>query len=103
MLVKNRYLSFLNSSGIERKNVFSREKKTERKEYCNYKFNTHSNERKIYDFKNVWTSEGKSYLRIDQEIQVYFMINPDPVGNEQGLHYEKRKTIYFFMFIFGFM
>ena len=82
MLVKNRYLSLLNSSGIERKNVFSREK-TERKNYCNYEFNTHSNEREIYDFNDVWTSEGKFYLRMDQEIQVYFMINPDLVRNEQ--------------------
>ena len=39
---------------------------------------------------------------MDKEIQVYFMINPDPVGNEQGLHYGKKNN-YFFMFIFGFM
>ena len=36
-----------------------------------------------------------------QEIQVYFMINPDLVGNGQGLYYGKRNT--FFMIIFRFM
>ena len=29
------------------------------------------------------------------------MINPDPVGNEQGLHYGKRKTIYFLCLFLG--
>ena len=37
---------------------------------------------------------GKFYLRMDQEIQVYFTINPDLVGNEQGLHYGKRYNFY---------
>ena len=37
--------------------------------------------REIYDFKNVWTSEGKFYSRMDQEMQFLFVINPDPVGN----------------------
>ena len=46
---------------------------------------------------------GKFYLRMDQGTQVYFMINPDLVGNEQGLHYGKRNTFYFFMLIFGYM
>ena len=46
---------------------------------------------------------GKFYLRMDQEKKVYFMINPDLVGNGQGLHYGKIKTFYFFIFIFGFM
>ena len=36
---------------------------------------------------------GKFYLRMDQEIQVYFMINPDLVGNKQGLHYGKGNTL----------
>ena len=31
----------------------------------------------------------KFYLRMDQEIQVYFMINPELVSSGQGLHYEK--------------
>ena len=30
---------------------------------------------------------GSFYLRIDQEIQVSFMINQDLVDNGQGLHY----------------
>ena len=46
---------------------------------------------------------GKIYLRMDQEIPVYFMINPDLVGNGQGLRYGKRNTFYYFMFIFGCM
>ena len=33
---------------------------------------------------------------MDQEIQVYFMVNPDLVGNGHGLHYGKRNTFYFF-------
>ena len=45
---------------------------------------------------------GKFYLRMDQEKQVYFMINPDLVGNRQGLHYGKRNTFYVFTFIFGY-
>ena len=42
----------------------------------------------------------KLYLKMDQEIQVYFMINLHLVGNEPGLHYGKRNT--FLMFIFGY-
>ena len=38
---------------------------------------------------------------MDKEIQVYFMINPDPVGNEQGLHYGKKKTIIFLCLFLG--
>ena len=45
---------------------------------------------------------GKFYLMMDQEIQVYFMINPDLLGNEQGLPYGTISTFYF-LFIFGFM
>ena len=45
---------------------------------------------------------GKFYLMMDQEIQVYFMTNPDLLGNEQGLPYGTRSTFYF-LFIFGFM
>ena len=41
---------------------------------------------------------GKFYLRMDQEIQVYFMINPDLVGNGQGLHSGKRNTFNFFVY-----
>ena len=37
----------------------------------------------------------KPCLRTDQEIQVYFIINPDLIGNGQGLHYGKRNTVYF--------
>ena len=44
---------------------------------------------------------GKFYLRMDEEIQVYFMINPDLVGNVQGLYYGKRNAVYFFKFIIG--
>ena len=45
---------------------------------------------------------GKFYLRMDQEKQVYLMINPDLVGNRQGLHYGKRNKFYVFTFIFGY-
>ena len=38
---------------------------------------------------------GKIYLRMNQEIPVYFMINPDLVGNGQGLRYGKRNTFYY--------
>ena len=38
---------------------------------------------------------GNFYLRMDQETQVYFMINPDLVGNGQRLHYGKRNILYF--------
>ena len=31
------------------------------------------------------------------------MINPDLIGDGQGLHYGKRNIVYFFKFIFGFM
>ena len=44
---------------------------------------------------------GKFYLRMDQEIQVYFMINSDLVGNGRELHYEKRNNFYLFLFILG--
>ena len=37
---------------------------------------------------------------MDQEIQVYFMVNPDLVGNGHGLHYGKRNTFYFFYVYF---
>ena len=33
---------------------------------------------------------GKFYLRTDQEILTFFMINPNLGGNGQGLHYGKR-------------
>ena len=36
--------------------------------------------REMHDFKNVWTSDF-IFLRMNQEIQVYFMNNPDLVGN----------------------
>ena len=45
----------------------------------------------------------KFYLRVNQEIPVYFMINPDLVGNGQELHYGKRNTFYYFVFLFGYM
>ena len=48
----------------------------------------------IYDFKMLRHLTGKFYLRMDQEIPVYFMINPDLVGTRQGLHYEKRNTFW---------
>ena len=32
---------------------------------------------------------------MDQDIQVYFIINPDLVHNGHGLHYGKRNTFYF--------
>ena len=35
----------------------------------------------IYDFKNFSTSDGKILFKDDQEIRVYFMIDPDLVGN----------------------
>ena len=34
-------------------------------------------------------------LRINKEIQVYFVINRDLVGNEQGMHYGKINTVFF--------
>ena len=37
---------------------------------------------------------------MDQDIQVYFIINPDLVHNGHGLHYGKRNTFYFFIIIF---
>ena len=40
---------------------------------------------------------------MDQKMHVYFMINPDLVGNGQRLHCGKRNAFYFFMFIFGFI
>ena len=46
---------------------------------------------------------GRFYLRMDHEIPVYFMINPDLVGIRQGLHYGKRNTFYYVMFILGYM
>ena len=33
---------------------------------------------------------GKFYLRTDQEIVTFFIINPNLGGNGQGLHYGKR-------------
>ena len=36
---------------------------------------------------------------MDQEMQVSFMINPDPVGNEQGLHYGKKPFIFLCLFL----
>ena len=42
---------------------------------------------------------GEFYLRMEQEIQVYFMINPDLVGNGQGLHYGKRNTFFLCLFL----
>ena len=38
--------------------------------------------------------------RMDQEIQVYFMINPDLFGNGKGLHYEKKNDLKFFLCLF---
>ena len=40
---------------------------------------------------------GKFYLRMDQDIQVYFMINPDLVGNGEGLHCGKEIPFIFFV------
>ena len=60
--------------------------------------------REIYDFKNVWTSDAKILLKDGPgNIIVYFMINPDLVGDRQGLHYGKRNTFCNFIFIFGYM
>ena len=56
--------------------------------------------REIYHFKNVWTSDGKILFK-DQGIQVCFKINPDLVGNGQGLHYGKINTFYFLMLFSG--
>ena len=44
---------------------------------------------------------GKFYFRMDQEIQVYFIINPELAGNGQGLHYRKRNTFYFLWLFLG--
>ena len=41
---------------------------------------------------------GKFYLRMDQEIQVYFMINPGLVANRKGMHYGKRNSFYVFVY-----
>ena len=43
----------------------------------------------------------KFYLKMDQEMQVYFMIKPDLFGNGQDLHYGKRSTFYFFWLFLG--
>ena len=66
MLVKNRDPLLLNSSGTMIGRMFLTEK---RKEYLNYgEFNSHTNEnlkesRKIHEFKNVWTSDGKMLFK----------------------------------------
>ena len=44
---------------------------------------------------------GNFCLRMDQQTQVYFMINPDLVGNRQGLQYVKRNTFYFLFLFLG--
>ena len=53
----------------------------------------------------------KFYLSMDQEMQIYFMVNPDLLGNEQGLQYgnavyfllilgKGKKKVYIFFFLF---
>ena len=85
----------------DKKNVFNRKKKIKSGEYYG-QFNSNSKEaRKIYDFKMFGHQMGKSYLRMDQEIQVYFMINPDLVDSGRGLHYEKRNIFYLFCLYLG--
>ena len=41
---------------------------------------------------------AKFYLRKDQEVHVYFMINPDLVGNGQGLHYGKISRLFIYVY-----
>ena len=43
---------------------------------------------------------GKFYLMMNQGIPVYFMINPDLVGNGQVLDYEKRNAFFLFYVYF---
>ena len=60
MLVKSRYLSLLNSSGIMTGRLYLTEKKSKRNKYCNYGFNNHSNKKvqksqiNLQLYKNVW-------------------------------------------------
>ena len=44
---------------------------------------------------------GKYYLRMSQEIQLYFIINPDLVSNGHGLHYGKGNIFYLFCLSLG--
>ena len=70
----------------DRKNVFNRKKKLKGKNIAITESLTATRMKKlkeareIHDFKNVWTSDF-IFLRMNQEIQVYFMNNPDLVGN----------------------
>ena len=70
----------------DRKNVFNRKKKLKGKNIAITESLTATRikklkeAREIHDFKNVWTSDF-IFLRMNQEIQVYFMNNPDLVGN----------------------
>ena len=68
------------------------ENKLKRKSIANMESSTATRMKKLSNFtifKMFGHFMGKFYLRMDQEMQVYFMINPDLVGNGQGLHYGK--------------
>ena len=69
MLVKSRYLSLLNSSGIMTGRLYLTEKKSKRNKYCNYGFNNHSNKKvqksqiNLQLYKNVWACNHIFHLQ----------------------------------------
>ena len=46
--------------------------------------------REIHSFKNVWTSDREILFKDGSGNINFFMINANPGGNGQGLHYGKR-------------
>ena len=90
-----------------RKNIFNRNKKLKGKNIAIMESLAATQMKKFKEKFTILKMFGhltaKFYLRMDQEIQVCFMINPDLAGNRQRLYYGKRNSFYCFMFIFGYM
>ena len=96
MLVKNRDISLSISSGIMIERTYLTEKKLKGKNIVI----TESLTLKWKKLNEVEDGMAKFYLRKDQEVHVYFIINPDLIGNGQGLHYGKKiPFIYLCLFL----
>ena len=80
----------------DRKNVFNKKKKLKGKNISITQSLTATRVKKlkeareIHSFKNVWTSDGEILFKDGSGNVNFFMINANPGGNEQGLHYGKR-------------
>ena len=108
MLAKNQDLLMLNLSGIMTERVYLTEKKLKAKNIAIAKslaatlIEMLNKARESTILKMFGHLIGKFHLRMKQEIQLYFMINPDLVSNGQGKKknalWKKKDGLFFVYF-----